>query len=265
MPFPLIPLAGLGITAVASWWAGKKTAEAAIYKANNDALQAAAEVIKKPVYLPEQPKYLPTRCGSSAGRIVKEIGEETKNSSTINLPEETYQKIQENVEQINNRLDKREKLKLLEQIKTATPEEREAARKELLAQTRAEWEAANKVLKEQLEKQDKRNIELAKELQQAKEENDPSKIAKIMSMMKDNDKNQQATRLAVKKMMEEKSQQEKAINEYVQNVDKSVWSDLNFSSPLLWVILIAALAVSIATWWAIKWVFNKLKGTFTNE
>src|SRR4051794_19585742 len=80
----------------------------------------------------------PTTCGSSACRVVKEVIDETKKSSTINLPEETYKKIQEKIEQIDNRLDKREKLKLLDQIKTASPEEREAARKELLAQTRAE-------------------------------------------------------------------------------------------------------------------------------
>jgi len=66
-------------------------------------------------------------------------------------------------------------------------------------------------------------------------------------MMKDNDKNQQATRLAIKKMMDEKNQQEKAINEYVQNVDKPWYSDMNFSSPLLWIILIIGLVVSIAT------------------
>ncbi|CAG8816346.1 11091_t:CDS:1, partial [Dentiscutata erythropus] len=56
-------------------------------------------------------------------------------------------------------------------------------------QTRAECEATNKALQEQLEKQEKRNLELVQELQQAKEENNPGKIAKIMSMMKDNNKN----------------------------------------------------------------------------
>ncbi|CAG8817217.1 856_t:CDS:1 [Dentiscutata erythropus] len=61
---------------------------------------------------------------------------------------------------------------------------------------------------------------MVQELQQAKEENDLGKIAKIMSMMKDNDKNQQTTRLAIKKMMEEKNKQERAINEYIQNVDE---------------------------------------------
>jgi len=133
---PFLVAAGCG----ASAYAGYKTAEVIVKKVEDKKARELAGVASKTISpLPNvEVKKLPTKCGGSRGKIIQEIGEETKGSSTINLPEETYEKIQENIEKINNRLDKREKLKLLDQIKTATPEERETARKELLTQTQAE-------------------------------------------------------------------------------------------------------------------------------
>ena len=102
-------------------------------------------------------------------------------------------------------MSKEEKAELLNQLKS---------------ENSAEQEVINKTLKDKLDKQDKRNIQLAEELRKAKENNDPAQIVKITAMMKDNDKNQQTTRLALKKSEEEAKKQAKLIEEYFKSVEQ---------------------------------------------
>jgi len=114
----------------------------------------------------------------------------------------------------------REKKEQLEKIKSMSKEEKAELLNQLKSENSAEQEVINKTLKDKLDKQDKRNIQLAEELRKAKENNYPAQIVKITAMMKDNDKNQQATRLALKKSEEEAKKQAKMIEEYFKSVEQ---------------------------------------------
>ena len=159
----------------------------------------------------------PTNTQSQQQAILKPITDRLDN-----LDKDIADKVKE---QLDNKLGKdrptpREKKELLEKIKGMTEEEKKELQKQLKSENEAEQEAINKSLKEKLDKQDKRNIQLAEELRKAKENDDPAQIAKVTAMMKDNDKNQQATRLALKKNEEEAKKQAQLIEKYFQSVEQ---------------------------------------------
>jgi hypothetical protein len=140
-----------------------------------------------------------------------------------NLDRDITDKIKEQLEAKlgSNQLSPREKQEKLEEIKSMSKEEKAELLKQLKNENVAEQEAINKALKDKLDKQEKRNIQLAEELRKAKENGDPAQIAKISAMIKDNDKNQQATRLALKKNEESAKQQEKLLEQYFQSVEQN--------------------------------------------
>lgn len=155
----------------------------------------------------------PTNTQSQQQALLKPITDKLDN-----LDKDIADKIKEQLG--NNQMTPREKKEVLEKVKGMSKEEKADLLNQLKSENSAEQEAINKVLKEKLDKQDKRNIQLAEELRKAKENDDPAQIVKITAMMKDNDKNQQATRLALKKSEEEAKKQAKLIEQYFQSVEQ---------------------------------------------
>ncbi|CAG8702746.1 43640_t:CDS:2, partial [Gigaspora margarita] len=176
---------------------------------------ATKKVVDKVVdsSIPKNSNNPPTNTQAQQQEILKPITDRLDN-----LDKDISEKIKEQLG--DKQLTPREKKEKLEEIKKMSKEEKAELLQQLKNENSAEQEVINKALKDKLDKQEKRNIQLAEELRKAKESNDPAQIAKITAMMKDNDKNQQATRLALKKNEEEAKKQAKLLEQYFQSTEQ---------------------------------------------
>ena len=206
----------------------------------------------------------PTNTQVQQQEILKPITERLDN-----LDKEITDKVKEQIESKlgDKQLTPREKKEKLEEIKKMSKEEKTELLQQLKSENSAEQEAINKALKDKLNKQEKRNIQLAEELRKAKENDDPAQIAKITALMKDNDKNQQATRLALKKNEEEAKKQAKLLENYFQSVekDKPWFMDMNFKSPWLWGILLLGCVVFYFLFKGFVWIWGKIKSAIWGD
>ncbi|CAG8619344.1 1162_t:CDS:1 [Ambispora gerdemannii] len=179
------------------------------------ATYATKKVVDKVVdsSIPKNSSNPPTNTQLQQQEILKPITDRLDN-----LDKDIADKIKEQLG--DKQMTPREKKEQLEKIKNMSKEEKSELLSQLKSENSAEQETINKALKDKLDKQDKRNIQLAEELRKAKENSDPVQVAKITAMMKDNDKNQQSTRLALKKSEEEAKKQAKLIEEYFKSVEQ---------------------------------------------
>ena len=132
-----------------------------------------------------------------------------------NLDQETIDKIKE---QLGDRSSLKERL---EEIKGLSKAERAELFRDLKNDNLEEQKVINKELQDRLDKQDKRNIQLAQQLQEAKNKKDPAQIAVLTKTIKDNDKKMHTTRLEIKKASEETKKQAKEIEDYFKMVEQN--------------------------------------------
>jgi heat shock protein HslJ len=162
------------------------------------------------------------------------------------------------IEEIKKRRE--EEIKdLIEKSKGASPEERKKIMDEIVTKTKEEQEAINKILQESNRKLEQKKLNTLEQANQEQQSGNKRRAAELFAEANSHQQTIHTQNQLIEELKKKQKEKEQAAKELVetQGTDKSWYSDINWTSWQVWVVVLGGLLFLYLIYRAGKWVYGK--------
>lgn len=168
----------------------------------------------------------------------------------------------DNIDKIEEIKKKREdEIKdLIEKSKGASPEERKKIMDEIVTKTKEEQEAINKILQESNHKLEQQKLNNLEQAQQEQQDGNKKQAAELFAEANNRQQTIHVQNQLIEELNKKGKEREKAAKELVeiQGNEKSWYSDINWRSWQVWIVILGGLLFLYLLYRACKWTYRKI-------
>lgn len=154
----------------------------------------------------------------------------------------------------------------IKRLKGASREEKRRIMDEISDTTRAELEAANKILRDSNRRLEQKQLKSLEEARQAQQNGDTKKAAELFALVDEQEKTihqHNKIRLQLDKQKKENEKQAKE-HEQLTKANQTWYSDINWGSWQVWLVVISALGFGYLIYRMIMWIYHNYLTNWIN-